>query len=303
MDLANSSNIIHNIFNRDVIDAMIRQPFSDELAPYTNNSIPGIILATHYDLGSQGIAYNDTEYGNYSGSNGTTSWNLGWVFRNDGVDISTYHSGESSSNGYSVGYVRDREWMEYTVNVEQDGYYDISTKYSALTAGGKIQFEWNNSIISPIRGLGNTGSYSNFSTVTSKTSFLKQGQNIFKVRIIGNVEFNVESFEFKFSENQSPDFKHIGAIIENNDDEIKLSLNKNIASQINNFQSFTVKVNGTNVNISNVEIDVENQNNILIKVDEALSFYDEITVSYFDGGIISDTGESLGNFTNFLYKT
>ena len=299
MDLANSSNIINNIFNRDVIDAMIRQPFSDELAPYTNNSIPGIILATHYDLGSQGIAYNDTEYGNYSGSNGTTSWNLGWVFRNDGVDISTYHSGESSSNGYSVGYVRDREWMKYTVNVEQDGYYDISTKYSALTAGGKIQFEWNNSIISPIRGLGNTGSYSNFSTVTSKTSFLKQGQNIFKVRIIGNVEFNVESFEFKFSDNQSPDFKHIGAIIENNDDEIKLSLNKNIASQINNFQSFTVKANGTNVNISNVEIDVENQNNILIKVDEALSFYDDVSVSYLNGGIVSDSGESLGNFTNF----
>ena len=50
---------------------------------------------------------------------------------------------------------------------------------------------------------------------------------------------------------------------------------------------------------SNIEIDIENQNNILIKVNEALSFYDEISVSYFDGGIISDTGESLGNFTNF----
>ena len=46
--------------------------------------------------------------------------------------------------------------MNYTVYVEQAGFYDIITKYSSLTAGGKIQFEWNNSIISPIRGLGNT---------------------------------------------------------------------------------------------------------------------------------------------------
>ena len=299
MDLAISSNISNNIFNKGVVDAMIRQPSSNELLPFSENKLPGTILATHYDLGTQGIAYNDTEYGNYSGSNGTTSWNLGWVYRNDGVDISNYGSGSNSSNGYSVGYVRDREWMKYTVYVEQAGFYNIHTKYSALNAGGKIQFEWNNSIISPIRGLGNTGSYSNFSTVTSKTSFLKQGENSFKVRIIGDVEFNVESFEFKFSDNQSPDFKHIGAIIENKDDEIKLSLNKNIASQINNFQSFTVKANGASVNISNIEIDIENQNNILIKVNEALSFYDEISVSYFDGGIISDTGESLGNFTNF----
>ena len=105
---------------------------------------------------------------------------MGWVYRNDGVDISNYGSGSNLSNGYSVGYVRDREWMKYTVYVEQAGFYDIHTKYSALNAGGKIQFEWNNSIISPIRGLGNTGSYSNFSTVTSKTSFLKQGKNSFK---------------------------------------------------------------------------------------------------------------------------
>ena len=78
-------------------------------------------------------------------------------FRNDGVDISTSNSGGSNSNGYSVGYVREREWIKYTVNVLQDGYYDIELTYAADDSGGKIQFEMNDIIITPVLSLNSTG--------------------------------------------------------------------------------------------------------------------------------------------------
>ena len=54
-------------------------------------------------MGSQGLAYYDTEYGNYGSSGGTTVWNRGWVFRNDGVDISSDHSGEAIQTDTLLG--------------------------------------------------------------------------------------------------------------------------------------------------------------------------------------------------------
>ena len=299
MQLASEAHLKNNDYRKDVVDAMLRQPSSEELTPYSVNKIPGLILATHYDMGSQGLAYNDTEYGNYSGSNGTSSWNLGWVFRNDGVDISTNHSGTNDSNGFSVGYVNDREWIKYTVEVEQAGFYDIHTNYSAQSAGGKIQFEWNDTPISPLRGLGTTGSFSNFSSVTSNTAFLSEGTHVLKVRIVGDVEFNIESFDFSLSANQSPNFTHIGAVTEENDSQIRLTVNKSIVNSTLDPQYFTVVVNDNNVAVTNAMVENTNNRVILLDIDDTLSFYDEVTVSYTGGDVMSDMNESLGNFSNF----
>jgi len=278
---------------------MLRQPSSDDGIPYSINKVPGLILATHYDMGSQGVAYNDKEYGNYSGSNGTSSWNLGWVYRNDGVDISTNSSGSNDSNGYSVGYVNDREWIQFTVEVEQAGFYDIHTKYSAEKAGGKIQFEWNDAHIAPLRGLGTTGSFSNFSSVVSETAFLSEGTHLLKVRVVGDVDFNLESFDFRLSANQSPSFSHIGAVTEENDSQIRLSVNKRILNTTLNSQHFSVVVNGDPVSVDNARVDTSNDRVILLDVDDALSFYDDVTVSFTGSDVMSDTNEFLGNFSNF----
>ena len=126
-------------------------------------------------MGSQGLAYSDYEYGNYSGSGGTSTWNKGWSFRNDGVDISTENSGGSSSNGYSIGYVNDREWIKYTVDIQQEGYYSIETAYAANESGGKLYYELNDVIITPVVAFNSTGSFSNFSTKTTETAFLHLG--------------------------------------------------------------------------------------------------------------------------------
>lgn len=297
MDIASASNIDNCDFRKDVVDAMLRQPSSDELVPFSENTVPGIILATHFDMGSQGLAYYDTEYGNYSSSGGTSSWNLGWVFRNDGVDISTDNSGSSDSNGYSVGYVRDREWMKYTLDIKQEGYYDIETKYSALNAGGKIQFEINDVHITHQRALGTTGSFSKFNSVTSSTSFLETGKQVLKVRVVGDVEFNLESFNLTLSANQTPNFSHIGAIIDKNDKQVRLVLNKDISSTSVDPESFQLLSNGEAVNITSATIDNSNSRVILLNVENALSFYDIITIGYSGNSIISNDNQRLTSFS------
>lgn len=298
LEIAEASKIENCEFRKDVIDAMLRQPSSDELKPFANHSIPGLIHATHYDMGSQGIAYYDTEYGNYSGSGGTTTWNRGWVFRNDGVDISTSNSGGSNSNGYSVGYVRDREWIKYTVNVLQDGFYDIESTYAADDSGGKIQFEMNDIIITPVLSLNSTGSFSNFVSITTKTSYLFAGEYQLKIRVIGEKEFNIESFSFNLSSNQSPAFKIIGGVSDSNDKQVSLTFNKPILSTSIDKNEFTLLANGEEIEIADAAMG-SNNNVLVLTLNDYLSFYDQITVSASAGTLVSSSNDNLLGFSNF----
>ncbi|MDG1685303.1 MAG: carbohydrate-binding protein [Flavobacteriaceae bacterium] len=298
LEIAEASKIQNCQYRKDVIDAMLRQPNSEELKPFANHSIPGVVHATHYDMGSQGLAYYDTEYGNYSGSGGTTTWNRGWVFRNDGVDISTSNSGGSNSNGYSVGYVRDREWIKYTVNVLQDGYYDIKSTYAADDSGGKIQFEMNDNIITAALSLNSTGSFSNFETITTETPYLFSGEYQLKIRVLGDKEFNLESFTFNLSSNQSPAFKIIGGVINSNDKQVSLTFNKSILPSSIDKNEFTLLVNGEEIEIADAAM-VSNNNVLVLTLTDYLSFYDQITVSASSGTLISSSNDSLLGFSNF----
>ena len=90
MELTVKAKYENNIVHRDVIDAMIRQPFSNETKPYFANRISAgaVIQAADYDLGVNGAAYYDKDTGNYYISTGKSSvGNRGRVHRNDGVDV------------------------------------------------------------------------------------------------------------------------------------------------------------------------------------------------------------------------
>lgn len=298
LEIAEASKIENCQFRKDVIDAMLRQPSSDELKPFANHSIPGLIHATHYDMGSQGIAYYDTEYGNYSGSGGTTTWNKGWVFRNDGVDISTSNSGGSNSNGYSVGYVRDREWIKYTVYVQQDGYYDLETTYAANESGGKLQYEMNDTAIAPVISFNSSGSFSSFTTQSSKTSFLHAGEHQLKIRVLGEKEFNLESFSFSPSTDQSPTFKIIGGISDSNDQQVRLTFNKPILLSSIDKNAFTLLVNDEAIEVMDAQIGSSDRV-VVLTLNNYLSFYDQISVSASAGSLISSSNDTVLGFSNF----
>ena len=91
------------IYQKDVIDAMIRQVQENEAVPYQVQDVPGVVYATDFDMGTNGVAYFDTDVANYHVSTGNyTPWNTGWAYRNDGVDIQPIND-NVNSNGYNVG--------------------------------------------------------------------------------------------------------------------------------------------------------------------------------------------------------
>lgn len=112
----------------------------------TPQQIPGKIQCEFYDVGGEGIAYHDADSvnngsGRLNPANGTF---LNEFRMNEGVDISYTKTGDIDDNKYNftepvmgqlyVGWTVPGEWINYTVQVNESGNYDVSLMH---TANGK----------------------------------------------------------------------------------------------------------------------------------------------------------------------
>ncbi len=171
MSQANMLLIENCVYQKDVIDALMRQPFNNATIPFASNQIPGIIQATEYDLGKMSQAYNDVDYQNIG--SGNTTWNSGWSFRNDGVDIEGCN--DFSSNGYDVGWLATGDWLKYTINVTQSGLYDINLNIAAPSAGGKIFLSMDGQSLTPVMDVPATGGWQSWQYITAPAIFIPAG--------------------------------------------------------------------------------------------------------------------------------
>ncbi|NRS88474.1 hypothetical protein HNQ02_001388 [Flavobacterium sp. 7E] len=105
--------------------------FASGLPVYNMNALPMTIEAENYDyspVNGEGRTYHDV-----------TSNNSGGKYRlTDGVDVQTCTEG-----GYNLAWLANGEWVTYTVNVPENGTYDIDIRYAAVNSNGKIKFAFN----------------------------------------------------------------------------------------------------------------------------------------------------------------
>ncbi len=144
MQLAESTNARNTTYHKDVIDAMFRQTASAATRPFKKHTIKNnaIVFAVDYDLGRNGFAYYDNDTANYRVStNKNAEWNKGHQYRNDGVDIAICK--DSISNGYCVGWTETGEWLNYTIDVEKAGSYDLKFRTASKDGAGSIQLMVN----------------------------------------------------------------------------------------------------------------------------------------------------------------
>lgn len=125
-NFALSTNIDHNVFHKDVIDAMFRQVnHPSQSKPFKKVMLQkgAVISAVDYDLGAQRVAYYDTDSASYQYTPGVhTVGNRGHTFRNDGVDI------KKDKNEPYVFSMEDGEWLQYTVNAAEDMNVEVKAK-------------------------------------------------------------------------------------------------------------------------------------------------------------------------------
>ncbi len=189
-------------FNKGYIRALIQQPNNNTTVPFMTMNLPGKVLAAHYDEGKNGYAFSDanyqnTQFGNPVGS--STSWNNGWYYRNDGVDLQF----SAPENGPTIGYTENNEWLQYTVNVTTTGTYAV--KLRAAGNGGTISISVDGSTVINNANVTATGAWDAWQTITLGNLNLTAGKHTVRATI-NTAGYNLSYFDFSTTAapNQSP---------------------------------------------------------------------------------------------------
>ncbi|WP_285057228.1 cellulase family glycosylhydrolase [Pedobacter ginsengisoli] len=182
MELAAYTKLESTIIHRDVIDAMMRQPFSAETKPFKQHIIKNnsIVNAVDYDLGRNGMAYFDKDTADYHVSTGKYSaGNKGRVYRNDGVDIS---KDSLKYETYYVSSIEPGEWLQYTVDVKKAGNYTLKLCIASDDDKAKISVLLNGKAVTAETQLPNTGGLKTFQSVELRNIPFKAGKQVLRVR-------------------------------------------------------------------------------------------------------------------------
>ena len=178
----------NNIIRRDVIDAMFRQVYADDAVPFRKNKITeGTVLpAVDFDMGRQGVAYYDTDTASYHFTPGmNTQGNRGYSYRNDGVDI------RSDSSGHHIFHIEDNEWVQYTIDVTDEGISKLLLGVSAETDSGQLSVFIDGEVLTPPLSIPNTGGHHQWVQIPIDIPVLHQGRHILRI------QFDKGGFNFK----------------------------------------------------------------------------------------------------------
>ena len=147
--------------------------------------LPGTIEAEYFDNGGDGVSYHDNDAENRGNANFRTT---------EGVDI------DNCTGGRVIGYTNTDEWLEYTVYVNQGGYYNYEAVVSSDNSNGSIRLSVNDgdglTDITDIIKVPNTTTYTTYKSVSGRTLIqLKEGLNIIRLTITGG-NCNVDKVKF-----------------------------------------------------------------------------------------------------------
>ncbi len=163
-------------------------------APYKGAiAIPGTLEAENYDVGGQNQSYYDA-----------SSTNEGKVYREDRVDV------VAVTGGYAVGYTQTGEWLEYTVNVADDGAYDFDATVSSGLDGSSFRLFLDGVAISDTVKIAKGEDWVTYGSVKGTTTDLKAGAHILKIAITGSYG-NIDKIVFSSKEVPPTGIAAIGA--------------------------------------------------------------------------------------------
>ena len=278
---------------KDVIDAMTRQLYSDETLPFSLHQPGQPVYATDYDLGRNNIAYFDQDTANYEydQNNHYTSWNQGWSYRNDGVDIEACTDSEQT-NGFNVGWTAKGEWLQYTFLTDSSAAYTLTVRYASGSTGGKIRFESNGIPVTGNISLSGTGNWQNWNSVQIDNVVLPAGEQKLKLHIVQE-GININYFEFSDPVPIcSVPFEAVHAFTSEDGSIIYLACNQEIVTPVNelNIGDFSLQINGSNLPIASLEINTSFKQVLLINLAEEIHFGESITINYTGSGIASACG-------------
>lgn len=304
MQLTENLKIGNNIYRKDVIDAMFRQVQNKTAIPFAANKVPGILHATDFDLGRNGIAYSDVDTANYQVTSGSYSaWNSGFSYRNDGVDIQPSGDTDASANGYNIGWTQDGEWLQYTIKVDSSAAYNITLRYATLDNTGKVKFRLDGAALTETITLGSTGGFQTWGNQTISNVILYKGTHTFRFLFEkGGANFGYIKFALSKKISEVP-FQVTSAETAANGKLLYITGNKKAdASTVTGITGFNAKVDGIDSPITSIQPDANNPNRIIATLNQDIYDNNAITISYHADVVKATDGTLLQDFSNFAVK-
>ncbi|MEO8614597.1 MAG: DUF642 domain-containing protein [Luteolibacter sp.] len=134
-------------------------------------SVPGTIQAEDFDIGGQGLAYNDLTIENEGGKYRLT----------ESVDI---ESTNDAGNGYHVSETNAGEWMKYTIHVATAGEFIPLLRIANPDAGGQVSLEVDGSDVSGLIAVPGTDSLANWQTLNLPMVNLSVGDHVLRLVMV-----------------------------------------------------------------------------------------------------------------------
>ncbi|WP_157956794.1 carbohydrate-binding protein, partial [Salinicola halimionae] len=169
-----------NVFLVEGIQPAARTPFNETATPWEVDHGGLTLDAALFDEGASYLTYEDS-----------SATQMGTNFREGGVDI--------QGNGDAIGWIENGEWVEYTLNVDQAGVYDLSFLSALGAQSGSARsitatFDDGAGVYEVATiGVGYTGGWNTFSETESQNVALEAGTQTLRLTFNGGAQ-NLESF-------------------------------------------------------------------------------------------------------------
>lgn len=301
MELAEMSNSVNCDYQKDVHDAMIRQPHTTETIPYDQVNLPGTIFMSNYDLGRHGSAYWDSDYANFGASTGSFSyWNRGWWYRNDAADVERTDD-IPGGNGFNLAHVAKGEWTNYTVTVDKAGIYDITVQYASQQSGAVFHLALNGSDITPTTTLSSTGSWTTYDDILIEDVILPAGEQTFTLFIDKDTPANFSKMVFDLkSETIDLPYNALTANTLKTEPSLKVTMNYPVdpATLDQAAADFTIKRGAEASSPVEIKYSEDDPNALELVFDFNLHFQDNLLLSYQGTGIKNIGGQTLEDFSD-----
>ena len=158
---------------------------------YANNinNIPGTIEPGKYDDYEGGLGQNISYFD-------SSPYNHGTYRPDQYVDVEYF----GETEGPTLGWIEAGEWTEYSILVEEPGYYDLEFRYASdiPSGGGPFYLEINGAQISDNISVGDTGDWDSWVSGNVADIELNAGEHILRMVFIDG-GFNLGRMTFSFN--------------------------------------------------------------------------------------------------------